>query len=59
MPLGQWTTNGLRVPPKWLATCFFNWNGAFIAHVQPTGTCGSLDGPPISSIRSMVLSMPS
>jgi hypothetical protein len=21
IPLGQWTTIGLRVPPKWLATC--------------------------------------
>jgi hypothetical protein len=26
MPLGQWTTIGLRVPPKWLATCFVHSN---------------------------------
>ena len=59
IPLGQWTTIGLRVPPKWLATCLVHWNGASIAHAQPTGTCGSLVGPPISSIRLIVLSRPS
>ena len=51
MPLGQWTTIGLRVPPKWLATCLVHWNGASIAQAQPTGTCGSDSGPPIWSIR--------
>ena len=50
IPFGQWTTSGLRVPPKWLATCLVHWNGASIAHAQPTGTCGSLVGPPISSM---------
>ena len=38
IPLGQWTTIGLRVPPKWLATCLVHWKGASIAHAQPTGT---------------------
>ena len=50
MPLGQWTTIGLRVPPKCDATCLVHWKGASIAHAQPTGTCGSLVGPPISSM---------
>ncbi len=59
MPFGQWTTIGLRVPPKWLATCLVHWKGASIAQAQPTGTCGSLVGPPISSIRLIVLSRPS
>ena len=45
MPLGQWTTSGLRVPPKWLATCLVHWNGVSIAHAQATGTCGSVLRP--------------
>ncbi len=31
IPFGQCTTIGLRVPPKWLATCLVHWNGEFIA----------------------------
>ena len=37
MRAGQETTIGLRVPPKWDATCLPHWNGVFIAHAQPTG----------------------
>jgi hypothetical protein len=36
-----------------------HWNGVFIAHAHPTGTCGSLAGSPIWSIFFSVLSSPS
>ena len=36
IPLGQWTIVPLRVPPQCEATCLVHWNGAFIAHAQPT-----------------------
>jgi hypothetical protein len=49
----------LRVPPKWLAICFVQEKGASIAQAHATGTCGSLVGPPISSILSSVLARPS
>ena len=49
MPFGQWTTIALRVPPKCEATCLVHWKGVFTAQAQPTGTCGSVFGPPISS----------
>jgi len=29
---------GLRVPPKWLATCLVHWNGVFIAWAQDDGS---------------------
>ncbi len=31
---GQWTTIGLRVPPRCEATCFPHLNGALPAHAQ-------------------------
>ena len=58
IPLGQWITSGLRVPPKWLATCFVHCSGDAIAHAQPTGTCGSDSGPPIWSIRLIMADGP-
>ena len=27
---------GLRVPPKWEATCLVHWKGVFTAQPQPT-----------------------
>ena len=36
MPAGQCTIVPLRVPPQCEATCLVHWNGAFIAHAQPT-----------------------
>ena len=32
--VGQWTTAGLRVPPRCEATCLPHWNGAFPAQAQ-------------------------
>ena len=31
---GQWTTMGLRVPPRCEPTCLPHWNGVFPAHAQ-------------------------
>ena len=31
---GQWTTIGLRVPPRCEATCLPHWNGALPAHAH-------------------------
>ena len=31
---GQETTIGLRVPPRWEATCLPHWNGVLPAHAQ-------------------------
>ena len=31
---GQWTTSGLRVPPRCEPTCLPHWNGVFPAHAQ-------------------------
>jgi hypothetical protein len=36
MPLGQCAIVPLRVPPQCEATCLVHWNGASIAHAQPT-----------------------
>ncbi len=38
--------NGLRVPPKWLATCLVHWNGVFIACAQDEGKWLKCLGPP-------------
>src|SRR4051794_1218280 len=32
MPRGQLTTIGLRVPPRWEATCLPHWKGVLPAH---------------------------
>ena len=34
IPRGQWTTIGLRVPPRCEATCLPHWNGLLPAHAQ-------------------------
>ena len=34
MRAGQEMIIGLRVPPKWLATCLVHWNGVSIACAQ-------------------------
>ena len=47
---GQWTTIGLRVPPKCDATCFVHWNGVLPACAQPIEKCGNVVGPPHSSM---------
>ena len=47
---GQETIIGLRVPPKWLATCLVHWNGVFIACAQAEGKWLKCFGPPSSSI---------
>jgi len=31
---GHETIIGLRVPPKWLATCLVHWNGVSMAHAH-------------------------
>ena len=31
---GQWTTSGLRVPPRWEPTCFPHLNGVLPAHAH-------------------------
>ena len=51
MPVGQWTTIPLRVPPKWEATCLVHWNGVLPASAQPMEKCGKVIGPPHWSIR--------
>ena len=47
---GHETIIGLRVPPKWLATCLVHWNGVFIACAQARGKWLKCFGPPSSSI---------
>ena len=37
MRAGQVMTIGLRVPPRWEATCLTHWNGVLPAQAQPTG----------------------
>ena len=44
------TIIGLRVPPKWLATCLVHWNGVFIACAQAAGKWLKCFGPPSSSM---------
>ena len=58
-PLGPVDDQRVAGAAEVQATCLVHWNGASIAQAQPTGTCGSLVGPPISSIRLIVLSRPS
>src|SRR5262249_37872210 len=43
---GHETTIGLRVPPKWLATCLVHWNGVFIACAHAEGKWLKYFGPP-------------
>ncbi len=50
MRAGQEMIIGLRVPPKWLATCLVHWNGVSIACAQPAGKWLKCLGPPSSSI---------
>ena len=45
---------GLRVPPKWLATCLVHWKGVFIACAQDDGKWLKCFGPPNSSIALML-----
>ena len=49
MRFGQWTTIGLRVPPKCEAICLVHWKGVFMAQAQPTGMWLLALGPPTSS----------
>ncbi len=42
---GQETIIGLRVPPKWLATCLVHWNGVSIACAQADGKWLKCFGP--------------
>ena len=49
IPPGQCTTMGLRVPPRWEATCLPHWNGVFPAQAHAAEQCGALSGPPQAS----------
>ena len=51
---GQETIIGLRVPPKWLATCLVHWKGAFMACAQADGKWLKCLGPPSSSMALML-----
>ena len=44
----------LRVPPKWLATCFVHWKGVLPAQAQPIAKCGNVVGPPHSSMCPII-----
>jgi hypothetical protein len=50
MRFGHITAMPLRVPPKWLATCFIHLNGESSAHAQPTLKWFSQFGVPKSSM---------
>jgi hypothetical protein len=54
MRSGHATIIGLRVPPKWLATCFVHWKGVFIACAQEDEKWLKCFGPPKSSIALML-----
>ena len=49
MRLGQATTIGSRVPPRWLAVCLPNWNGVLKACAHAAAMCGAVWGPPSAS----------
>ena len=42
MRAGQETTIGLRVPPRWEATCLPHWNGVLPAQAQAQAKCGCM-----------------
>ncbi len=56
MPLGQWSTMPLRVPPKWLATCLVHWKGVLPAQAQPMAKCGKVVGSPHASMWPIIWS---
>ncbi len=52
---GQLITSGLRVPPKFEATCLVHMNGVLPATAHPAAMCGNVSGPPhLSMLLSMV-----
>src|SRR5262245_59907712 len=46
MRAGHDTIIGLRVPPKWLATCLVHWKGVFMACAHEAGKWLKCLGPP-------------
>jgi hypothetical protein len=46
---GQWTTAGLRVPPRWEATCLPHWKGALPAQAHAAEKCGAISSLPHTS----------
>ncbi|MNV37196.1 hypothetical protein D3C71_1287070 [compost metagenome] len=54
---GHFTIIGLRVPPRWLATCLVQGKGVSIAKAQPAGKWLKCISVPISSMRSSISSV--
>ncbi|COW32266.1 Uncharacterised protein [Mycobacterium tuberculosis] len=47
---GQATTNGSRVPPRWLAICLPHCNGVLLACAHALAKCGAVNSSPSAAM---------